>query len=59
MSKYFMETKIFWQGKELPPRKVKLAYVSQEIHNGKVRCVDYEDNIYVLPITEIKEEEEK
>lgn len=57
MSKYFIDTEIYYQNKRLPPRKVKLPIVINNSDNKTALCYDDDGNEYFLNRDEIFEDD--
>ena len=57
MAKYFIDKEIYWQGKKQVPRKVIIHNITYCDDNKNVICYDDEGDCYILPITDIFDDE--
>ncbi len=54
MSKYFIDTQIYFQGKKMPPRKVPVK-IDKE-NEKEVHCYDEDGNFYSIPKEKIHDD---
>lgn len=53
MSKYFIDTEIYFQNKKLPPRKVIIEHIIYEPNGKTAICYDESGNDYRINLIEI------
>ena len=58
MAKYFIDREIYFQGKQMPPKKVIITQMEPEMNGKTVLCYDKDGNDYSIDISEIRDDDD-